>query len=162
VALATANWAVHLPLPIVSGQPCVPVNQAREPIAIWLAILATHTPSGELQDGLSGPGGGMTGTEVSNTMIRTWNYPGLNGNYLTGAMPQLTAAGYLLANAMTNLPEQKVSQVLDSAWGTWLNRHTTDAQLATALGIPMPSVPDLPAPPPGSAIVPGPQNPVCT
>jgi hypothetical protein len=162
VALAAAGWAVHFPLPIVNGQPCVPLNQAREAIAIWLAILATHAPAGALQDGLRGPGGGMTGTEVSNTMIRTWNYPGSNASYLTGIMPQLTAAGYLLADAMTGLPEQKVSQVLDSAWGTWLNRHTTDAQLATALGIPMPSVPGLPAPPPGGAIVPGPQSPVCT
>jgi hypothetical protein len=167
VALAAADWAVHLPLPIGNGQPCVPLNQAREAIAIWLAILATHPPAGELQDGLRGPGGGMTGTEVSNTMVQTWNYPGLNANYLTGIMPQLTAAGYLLANAMTSLPEQKVSQVLDSAWATWLNRHTTDAQLATALGIPMPSVAGLPVPPPGATIVPGnpdnaPQNPVCT
>jgi hypothetical protein len=109
----------------------------------------------------------MTGTEVSNTMIRTWNYPGLNANYLTGVMPQLTAVGYLLANAMTSLPEQKVSQILHSTWATWLNRHTTDAQLATALGIQMPSVPGLPVPPPGGTIVQGnpdnaPQNPVCT
>jgi hypothetical protein len=160
VALAAADWAVHFPLPIVTGQPCVPLNQAREAIAIWLAILATHPPAGELQGGLGGPGGGMTGTEVNNTMIRTWNYPGLTANYLTGVGPQLTAAGYLLANAMTSLPEQQVSRVLDSAWATWLNRHTTEAQLATALGIPMPSVPGLPGPlgPPGN----GPQNPVCT
>jgi hypothetical protein len=100
-------------------------------------------------------------------MIRTWNYPGSNANFLTGVMPQLTAAGYLLAKAMTGLPEQKVSQVLDSTWATWLNRHTTDAQLATALGIRMPSVPGLPVPPPGTASVQGgpgnaPQNPVCT
>ena len=143
VALAAADWAVHFPLPIGNGQPCVPLDQAREAIAIWLAILATHPPAGELQDGLHGPGGGMTGTEVSNTMVQTWNYPGPNANHLTGIMPQLTAAGYLLANAMTSLPEQKVSQVLDSAWATWLNRHTTDAQLATALGVPMPSVAGL-------------------
>ena len=167
VALAAADWAVRFPLPIVNGQPCVPLNQAREAIAIWLAILATHPPAGELQDGLRGPGGGMTGTEVSNTMVRTWNYPGLNANYLIGVGPQLTAAGYVLANAMTSLPEQKVSQVLDSAWPTWLNWHTTDGQLATALGIPMPTVPGFPVPGPGVTIVQGdqgnaPQNPVCT
>ena len=167
VALAAADWAVRFPLPVVNGQPCVPLNQAREAIAIWLAILATHPPAGGLQGGLRGPGGGMTGTEVSNTMIWTWNYPGSNANFLTGVMPQFTATGYLLANAMTSLPEPKVSQVLDSAWATWLNRHTTDAQLATALGIPEPSVPGLPAPPPGTTIGPAnpgnaPQNPVCT
>lgn len=100
-------------------------------------------------------------------MVRTWNYPGINAGSLTGVVPQLTAAGYLLAAAMTSLPEQKVSQVLDGAWATWLNWHTTDAQLATALGIRMPSVPSLPMPPPGTAIGQGgqgnaPQNPVCT
>ena len=100
-------------------------------------------------------------------MVRTWNYPGLNANYLVGVVPQFTAAGYVLANAMTSLPEQKVSQVLDSAWTTWLNWHTTDAQLATALGIPMPTVPGFPVPGPGVRIVQGdqgnaPQNPVCT
>ena len=167
VALAAAGWAVHFPLPLVNGQPCVPLNQAREAIAIWLAILATHPPAGELQDGLRGPGGGIAGTEVSSTMVRTWNYPGLNANYLVGVVPQFTAAGYVLANAMTSLPEQKVSQVLDSAWTTWLNWHTTDAQLATALGIPMPTVPGFPVPGPGVRIVQrdqgnAPQNPVCT
>jgi hypothetical protein len=157
VALATADWAVRLPLPVGNGQPCVPLDQAREAIAIWLAILATHPPAGELQDGLGGPGGGMTGTEVSNTMVRTWNYPGLPANYLTGVLPQYTAAGYLLADAMTGLPEQEVSQVLGRAWATWLNRRTTDAQLATALGLPMPAATVLPGP-----LGNGPQNPVCT
>ena len=83
--------------------------------------------------------------------------------------PQTTAAGYLLASAMTSLPEQKVAHVLNSAWATWLNWHTTDAQLAAALSIRMPSVPAPPAPPrtpkPGVTIVQpgsGPQNPVCT
>ena len=158
VALATADWAVHLPLPPGSGQSCVPLDQAREAIAIWLAILATRPPAGELRDGLGGPGGGMTGTEVSNTMVRTWNYPGFNANYLTGVLPQYTAAGYLLADAMTGLPEQKVSQVLGRTWATWLNRHTTDAQLATALGLPVPTAATVLPGPAGN----GPQNPVCT
>ena len=158
VALATADWAVHLPLPPGSGQSCVPLDQAREAIAIWLAILATRPPAGELRDGLGGPGGGMTGTEVSNTMVRTWNYPGFTANYLTGVLPQYTAAGYLLADAMTGLPEQKVSQVLGRTWATWLNRHTTDAQLATALGLPVPTAATVLPGPAGN----GPQNPVCT
>ena len=61
VALAAAEWAVRLP-PQATGTPngpvflpCVPVDQAREAIAIWLAILATRPPAGELQDGLGGP-----------------------------------------------------------------------------------------------------------
>jgi hypothetical protein len=66
---------------------------------------------------------------------------------------------------MTSLPAQKVSHVLASAWGRWLNWRTTDAQLAAALGIPTPSVssgatlPSGKTTPPGPAN--GPQSPVC-
>jgi hypothetical protein len=180
VALAAAEWAVRLP-PQATGNPngplflpCVPFDQAREAIAIWLAILATHPPAGELQDGLGGlqTGRGFQGVEVRNSMVPTWAYPGWGTSYITPAVvPQTTAAGYLLASAMTSLPEQKVAHVLKSAWASWLNWHTTDAQLAAALAIRMPSVPAPPAlprtPGPGATIVqPGPgsrpQNPVCT
>jgi hypothetical protein len=180
VALAAADWAVRLP-PQAAGTPdgpvflpCVPLDQAREAIAIWLAILATRPPAGELQDGLGGleAGQGFQGVEVRNTMIPTWTSPGAGANYVTpGVVPQTTAAGYLLASAMTSLPEQKVAHVLNSGWAAWLNWHTTDARLAAALGIGMPTVPVPPAPPrtsePGVPIVPpgpgsGPQSPVCT
>ena len=178
MALATAEWAVHLAPTISSGSlngrvflPCVPVGQAREAIAIWLAILATHPPAGELQDGL-GSSRGFIAAEVRNSVIRIWTYPGSDAAYITppGAGPQPTAAGYLLATAMTSLPEQKVAHVLTGAWGRWVNWRTTDTQLAAALGIPMPSVPALPAlpatPRPGMTIVPPasnqPQNPLCT
>ena len=168
VALATAEWAVRL-LSASAGQPCVAVDQAREPIAIWLAILATHPPAGELQDGLHSDGG-FTAVQVHDTMVPTWNYPSTAAGQIAASEPQLTVAGYLLAKAMTNLPQQKVSQVLRRAWATWLNEHTTDAQLAAALGIRMPSVPLPPSarpgfkPRPGMNIVgqPGPQSPVCT
>jgi len=168
VALAAADWAVRLPLPIGSGQACVPLDQAREAIAIWLAIVATHPPAGELTDGLRGPGGGMQAAEVQNTIVQVWSPPGIDAGYLTGSPPQFTAAGYLLARAMTSLPEQKVSQVLSGAWSTWVNQRTTDARLAAALGIPMPTVPTLPGPHPGlgAATAPGPgnapQSPQCT
>jgi hypothetical protein len=152
--------------------PCVPVSQAREAIAIWLAILATHPPAGELQDGLGGlgTGHGFQGVVVRNTVVPTWAYPGWGASYVTPAgAPQTTAEGYLLARAMTNLPEQKVARVLKGAWATWLNWHTTDAQLAAALGLRMPAVPAPPGPPrtpgPGSTVVPpggGRQNPLCT
>jgi hypothetical protein len=180
VALAAAAWAVRLP-PQATGNPsgpvflpCVPLDQAREAIAIWLAILATRPPAGELQDGLGGlePGRVFHGADVRNTIIPTWAYPGWDAGYITPAgVPQATAAGYLLGSAMVSLPEQKVAHVLKSAWATWLDWHTTDAQLAAALGIRMPSVPAPPAPPrtpnPGVTIVqPGPgsgqQSPVCT
>jgi hypothetical protein len=181
VALAASEWALRIP-PTAIGKfnsegpylPCVPLGQAREAIAIWLAILATHPSASELQDGLGGleTGSGFTGEEVRNTLVPTWAYPGSNAGYLgpseTGSA---TAAGYLLAHAMTSLPEQEAARVLADGWGRWLNWRTTDAQLAAALGIPMPSVPAPPAPPrspkPGVSIVPqgpgnGPQSPLCT
>ena len=174
VALAAAEWAVRLP-PQATGNPngpvflpCVPLDQAREAIAIWLAILATRPPVGELQNGLGGleTGRGFQGAEVRNTIVPTWAYPGWGASYITSAgTPQTTAAGYLLASAMMSLPEQKVAHVLKSAWATWLNWHTTDAQLAAALSIRMPSVPAPPTPEPGMTIVQpgsGPQNPLCT
>ena len=166
VALTAAEWAVRLLSPdtLPADQPCVPVDQAREPIAIWLAILATHPPASGLQND-----GGMTAVEVHNILVPTWTYAGEPVGQINGSAPQLTEAGYLLAKAMTSLPEQKVSRVLRGAWATWLNEHTTDAQLAAALGIRMPSVPQPPlagpgSGPPGLKTVgqPGPQSPMCT
>ncbi len=179
VALATAEWAVRLP-PQATGSPngtvflpCVPHNQAREAIAIWLAILSTRPPAGELQNGLRGPGGSIgSASEVRNTSVTNWTYPGSGASYVTpSGVPQTTAAGYLLATAMVSLPEQKVDRVLASAWAKWLNWHTTDTQLAAAVGIRMPAVPAPPppsqTPEPGSTIVQqgqgnGQQNPLCT
>jgi hypothetical protein len=169
VALATAEWAVHLPLATTAashGMQCVPAGQAREAVAIWLAILATRPPASELQAGLAGQGFDTVQGVSAPAFI--WNYPGA-GNYLASLGPQTTAAGYLLANAMSRLPERKVARVVTDGWATWVNWHCTDAQLAAALGIPMPRVPTLPKPPkprPGEKItqVPnsGPQNPECT
>ncbi len=176
VALAAAEWAVRLPPQAIGSVnaavfvPCVPVDQAREAIAIWLAILATRPPAGELQAGLGGLAGstGTQGVEVGNSFVAVWNYPGEGASYVTpSGVPQTTAAGYLLASAMVSLPEQKVSHVLKDAWDRWLNWHTTDTQLAAALGIRMPSVPRPPVPPGGTTIgQPGPgsapRNPLCT
>ena len=179
LALATAQWALRLPgasgtsSGTSSGpgerQACVPVNQAREAIAIWLAIVAAHPPTGDLQNGL-GSGPRILGTKVGNSFIQTWSYP---GGYVTpsGGGVQDTAAGYLLAKEMTGLPQQRVGHVLAGAWSQWLNWRTTDAQLAAALGIPMPSAsspassPSGPgnspvSPPPGPGN--GPQASVCT
>jgi hypothetical protein len=146
--------------------PCVPVDQAREAIAIWLAILATHPPASELHDGL---GTGMASeAEVRNAFVQTWNYPGAAFGSVVppGGGPQNTAAGYLLANAMTSLPAHQVSHVLKNAWGRWLNRHTTDAQLAAAPGKPMPRVPGQATLPSAQTGPTGPgnglQNPQCT
>jgi hypothetical protein len=171
LALAAAEWAVHLAgtAGIVSsnGFQCLPVGQAREAVAIWLAILATHPSASQLQGGLPASGH-LFGMQVGNVIVPTWNYPGVGNGYVTppGGGPQLTAAGYLLASAMTRLPEQRVAHVLAGAWGRWLSWRTSDAQLAAALGIPMPSGPAI-TPFPSRGVVapgpgPGPRSPVCT
>lgn len=157
LALATAQWALDLPAasgaasgPSTSSaelQACVPVNQAREAIAIWLAIVAAHPSTSDLESGLgSGP---TLGTEVDNSFIQTWSYAGGNVTPSGGGV-QDTATGYLLAKEMTGLPQQKVSQVLAGAWSHWLNWHTTDAQLAAALGIAVPKTSSPASPSPGS------------
>jgi hypothetical protein len=167
VALATADWAVRIPLASKTGVACVPLDQAREAIAIWLAILATHPSAAALQAGLSS---GSTGAVVANTLVPTWTYPGVDYGQVdevAGVPPQDTEAGFLLAGVMTTLPEQQVLHVLSDGWTRWVNARTTDAQLAAALGVTMPSVHvrPLPAgarqtavsPPAGNG-----QNPVCT
>ncbi|MGH3274016.1 MAG: hypothetical protein ACRDNZ_06770 [Streptosporangiaceae bacterium] len=171
LALATADWAVHLQGTVFSSAglspQCVPLDQAREAVAIWLAILATHPPASELQDGLRIDA--AFDAEVRDILVPTWAYPGGSRGYVTlpGDGPQFTAAGYVLASAMTRLPEQQVAHVLKDAWSTWLSRRTTDAQLAAALGIPMPSV-RTPVPHPSTApgqlstTVAQPENPLCT
>jgi hypothetical protein len=143
VALATAGWAVGF-TPASQNMP-LPGDQAREAIAIWLAILATHPPAGELQQGVQWHGFGPRPGRP--TFVAIWNYP--EGGGVTASWPSgkpLPAAVYLLAKAMTGLPEQKVSQVLKERWATWVNGRTTDAQLAAALGIQVPRGP-LPAKP---------------
>ena len=110
----------------------------------------------------------MLGAVVGGTFVRTWYYPGSGAGGITpsGGGAQTTAPGYLLANAMTSLPEQKVSRVLASSWGRWVSWRTTDAQLAAALGIPMPSISSGATVPSGKTPVPapgnGPQSPLCT
>jgi hypothetical protein len=146
LALAAADWAVGLPPSAGNpdtATPCVPFNQAREPVAVWMTLEATHTKVNGIQD----LGGGR--------------------NYLAAPGPQITGAGYLLAQAMTRLPADKVTQILDRNWTTWTDWHTTDAQLAAALGIPLPAVPTLnPTPGPGMRVsppLPGSPTPqVCT
>jgi hypothetical protein len=142
VALATAEWAVRLPLISSGGQGCAPFDQAREAIAIWLAILATHPPAGELQAGVP-TAQFFHATVVHDIVVPTWLYPGQDAgqvDQLGSGPPQNTAAGYLLAQAMTNLPVQKVAHVLEAGWARWINWHTTDARLAAALGIRTPSL----------------------
>jgi hypothetical protein len=165
LALGTAEWAVNLlpgASPGTSGPACVALDQAREAIAIWLAITATHASATGLQSGQSLTyGHGALAVFVRNTQVIVWIYPGETDNYISPSGPQTTAVGFLLAKAMTSLPEGKVESVLRAAWPTWLNWHTTDAQLAAALGIQMPKVPAPPLPPSANPAAQQ-QSPVCT
>jgi hypothetical protein len=163
LALAAGEWAVRFqPTTTSNGPPCVPVDQAREAIAIWLALLATHTPAGQLSSGLAGPSGGQQAMEPvapAGALVAIWTYPGQETGNLISFGPQTTAVGYELASAMTKLPEQQVSHVLQTAWAKWVDWQTTDAQLAAALGIPVPSVAQSDrTPAPGNLPLP----PVCT
>jgi hypothetical protein len=158
LALSTADWAVGLPATAGSQngpgpELCVPVDQAREAIAIWLAMEATHLP-------LSGPASsGVSAVGVDNVTVPTWNAPGAG---LISPGPQTTYVGYELAAAMARRSVGQVSRVLAGSWVRWLNWHTTDAQLASAVGIPMPTVPARmraafagPPPTPGSPLCSG-------
>lgn len=146
LALATADWAVGLPPStgnVDIAPPCAPVNQAREPIAIWITLEATHSKAKGVRAVAGGPA------------------------YLAAPGPQITDTGYLLAQAMTRLPAAKVTQILDQHWATWTNRDTTDAQLAAALGIALPTVSALnPTSQPGVNVSTPPSGiptpPVCT
>jgi hypothetical protein len=164
LAMSTAEWALNLPRTNSSDDPgsaCVPLDQAREAIAVWLATTATHTSAANLLAGQNLNGGPRTLVVFAQTTpLIAWTYPGEYGNSVPSPGPQTTAAGYLLAQAMTHLPVGKVTSVLGAAWPTWLNWHTTDAQLVAALGIPMPTVPTPHLPP--AAEPEAPRNPVCT
>jgi hypothetical protein len=143
VALATAGWAVGVTA--ASQTMSLTGDQARETVAIWLAILATRPPAAELQQGVQWQG--FSQRRNRPAFVAIWTPPG--GGGVTAPWPSrqpLPAAVYLLAKAMAGLPEQKVSQVIKDRWATWLNARTTDAQLAAALGIRVPSGP-LPAQP---------------
>jgi hypothetical protein len=157
LALSTAEWAVNLPSEstVSPGGACVALDQAREAIAIWLAITATHASLT--------PGPGTDVVFVRGTPVAVWMYPGEYDDYTSAPGPQTTTAGLLLAEAMTSLPAGRVDSVLGANWPTWLNWHSTDAQLAAALGIPMPRVPaTAPAVPPGASPAAQAQNPLCT
>lgn len=159
LALATAEWALGLPTSTGSSTAtqCVPVDQAREPIAIWLAAVATHTQVG------NNLGADMFPVRAAQSLVMAWPYPGEYAGYLGSPGPQTTAAGYLVAEEMTALPAQRVTQVVDGAWAKWANGHTTDSQLAASLGVAVPAVPS-PAlrAPTGQAVVLPQSQPVCT
>jgi hypothetical protein len=141
LALGAAEWAVDLPTNTgtqTGPQPtqCVPLNQAREAIAIWLAAHATHLPAAQFQ----GRNGSYSVAPVDGTAVVIWTYPGEISNYFASPGAQTTADGYLLAQAMTKLPTARVTAVLAAKWDSWISPHATDTQLAAALGVTLPAV----------------------
>jgi hypothetical protein len=157
LSLGAAEWAVGLPTGTGTAdqdQPCAPVDQAREAIAIWLADQATHTNPRPGQ--AVTPANGFIPIAAGGQSLVGWSYPGLSVDYLSSPGPQTTATGYLLATAMNQLPAQRVAQVLAQQWTTWTDPRTTDSQLAAALGISMPTVPTGITTPRGRTIMPPP------
>jgi hypothetical protein len=166
LAMGTAEWAVGLPTGSGTGpndQPCIPVGQAREAIAIWLADRATHTNPRPGQAITSA--NGYVPLTVDGESLVGWNYLGEYGSDLIAPGPQTTATGNLLATAMNQLPAQHVTNVLAQRWTTWTDPRTRDSQLAAALGIPVPAVPTGITSPRGRTIMPPPglmpDQPVC-
>jgi len=154
LALGAAEWAVGLPTNTGAGAgtstvagpvspQCVPLNQAREAVAIWLAAQAAELPPSPFQKSYRSLDNSEF-AQVNGAIIVTWPYPGEDdedGDYFASPGPQTTAAGYLLAQAMTKLPTAHVASVLSADWDNWTSARTTDTQLAAALGISMPAVP---------------------
>jgi hypothetical protein len=141
LALGAAEWAVGLPTNSGTNTgpdsiQCVQLNQAREAIAIWLAAHVTHLPSAHFQ----GRNGSYSVAPVDGTAVVVWTYPGESSDYFASPGPQLTADGYLLAQAMTKLPTTRVIALLTAEWDTWISPHSTDTELAAALGIAVPAV----------------------
>jgi hypothetical protein len=156
LAVSTAEWATGLPTTgrsisynyAISGGgsqagtavlACVPVGQARESIALWLAAGATSaTRSAFPHSGRSGP------TQVGKRWIATVTEAGFGPSVGLTA----TAQGTALAAEMLRLPDRTVDAVLGARWQYWLRPQTTTAELATALGLHLPpqpgARPDLP------------------
>lgn len=170
LALDTAAWAVGLPSSIAapvnptnshpSSAPaqCVALDEAREAVAIYLALRTTHIATAP-----ANPRRGVQAFVVDGTSVVGWRYPGAGSSSVIPFDLALTDQGYLLAEAMTKLPAGKVAAVLRSGWTRWLDWHTTDTKLAAALGISLPTAPSLlPMPPAPHGPGAPPQNPRCT
>jgi hypothetical protein len=138
---------------------CLPVGQAREAIALWLAISATPAAQTAFLTwpsqyrGSAGPGY-FTPNKVGGHWVSSYT-PAVEG-YLPAIT--YTGQGAALAEAMLRLPPSRIQAVLAARWPGWLSPQATDAQLAAALGLRLPAA----TPPPMSAVNQGqPLAPVC-
>lgn len=163
LAVQTAWWATHLPTTwrrtgsFGCNQgcsqfqvSCLPVGQAREAIALWLAASATPATRSAFNVVM---GGDDTSVRARHGWVSA--YVGLPAaGYQPGV--QYTTRGLLLARRLLTLPPRRVEQVLASRWPGWLSPRATDAQLASALHLPLPA-----APPPAFRSPGEPSNPAC-
>ncbi len=156
LAISTAEWATGLPTTgrsvtynyaypgggSQSGRDvlaCVPVGQARQSIALWLAAGATPATRSAFAHA---PSAGST--QVGKQWVATAAESGSGPN--VGLMA--TVQGARLAAEMLRLPDRRVQRVLGARWRYWLSPHATTAKLAAALGLSLPAQPaarpDLP------------------
>jgi hypothetical protein len=149
LAVSTAEWATGLPTTgrsvsynyaiagggSTSGNDvlaCVPVGQARQSIALWLAAGATPaTRSAFPRAGTAGP------AQVGKHWVATVAEPGSGPSVGLTA----TAQGAALAAEMLRLPDRTVEAVLSARWQYWLSPQATTAELATALRLRLPPQP---------------------
>ena len=115
---------------------CLPVGQAREAIALWLAASATPATRPAFLSGLRS-GAGVS--KVGGAWLAS--YTGVTGYGYQPGLQQFTGQAAVLAEAMLRLPERRVEAVLAARWPGWLRPRATDAQLAAALRIPLPPAP---------------------
>jgi hypothetical protein len=156
LAVSTAEWATDLPttgrnvsfnyaIPgggSTSGTDvlaCVPVDQARQSIALWLAAGATRATRPAFAHA-----GTVGSTQVGKAWVSTVAEPGSGPS--VGLMA--TAQGAALAAEMLRLPDRTVEAVLGERWRYWLSASATTAGLAAALRLRLPpqpaARPDLP------------------
>ncbi len=182
LAVAVAWWATGLPVtgrdvalpysPSTGGGgtvllSCVPVGQAREAVALWLAAGATRATRGAFAASVTPRAiAGQDATEIGRTWIATVQ----ENNPVTAAGLTVTARGAALAAEMLRLPARRVADVLTARWRYWLRPGTTEASLAAALGLPLPPAPAARPQPTSSTQGPGgqisdatfnPPSPVC-
>jgi hypothetical protein len=125
---------------------CLPVDQAREAVALWLA--ASATPGAReffLNDAL----GAVVARRVGPAWVAV--YPGVSTSGYQPAV-QFTVRGAELARAMLRLPGRRVEGVLARGWPRWLAPGATDEQLEAALGTWLPERPWAPGRSPGEPV----------
>lgn len=156
LALDTAYWALGLPTTgqVVHAQggtqqvSCLPVGQAREAVALWLAASATpETRAALLSEVSNAAFVGSSPYGNGRSSVTTLSIG--SGLDAVGSL-QTTGRATLLADAMAGLPSRRVEVVLAAHWSAWTNWRTSDSSLAAALGLRLPPAPPTPSlAPPG-------------